>query len=289
MTHSPLRNDADPEWRAMHRAAEAQEAEVSRLLATAFAALAARTVLLRIRSALRFGNVDQAMQAVPVGNLLLLRAALQDAILATAQAGSRVAMQAQAVVRLGPGSLLNADIAFWARTHSAGLVVGITEQTRQALRRTIARAIQDGLSPTATAKLVEAVVGLNKVQADAVMNRAEELLERGVAAAKREATLARYAAQLRRQRARVIARHELMQAANEGRRAVWEREVRDGLISPDRWEREWAAVTHDNRTCKYCLDADGTRAPIHGAYPNGSDGPPGHVLCRCTENLVRVA
>jgi hypothetical protein len=291
VTHAPLRNDADPLWHQMHQAAETNEAALSRLFATAFAALAARVVLLRIRSALRFGNADAAMQAVPVAQLLTLRAAVEELLLETARTGARIGVAGDLVVRLGTSDGLPvADLAYWARTRSAALVVGITEQTRQALRQTIAQAIQSGLSPARASKLVEAVVGLNTVQARALLRRSAELVERGVTLARRQAILERYAAQLRRQRARVIARHELAQAANAGRRAIWTRDVRNGLIVPDRWEREWVAIVpSDGRTCAYCQGQDGERAPITGVYPDGSSGPPGHVLCRCTEVLRRVA
>jgi hypothetical protein len=274
----------------MHAAAERQEAALTRLLVVAFGALAARTVLLRIRSALRFGNVEQAMQAVPVADLLLLRSALEAALRRAAMAGATIATEAELVVRLGTSvGLPVAELAYWARQRSAALVVGITEQTRRAFRETIAQAITDGLSPARASRLVEAVVGLNRVQANALMNRAKELVERGVSAARRDAILARYAARLRRQRAQVIARHEMMQAANAGRRAQWERNVRDGVILPERWEREWVAIVpSDGRTCRYCIGQDGQRAPINGTYPDGSSGPPGHTLCRCTEVLRRT-
>jgi hypothetical protein len=290
VSHSPLRNEADPQWRALHAAAEQGEAQLARLLFLAFGQLASRAVLLRIRSALRFGNVEGAMQAVPVLELLTLRAAVEEILARTAQAGARIATEAQIVVRLGSSAGLPvADLAFWARQRAAGLVVGITEQTRRALRETIAQAITDGLSPPRAAKLVEAVIGLNTVQAGALAKRAAELVERGVSASRRDAILARYAARLRRQRGQVIARHELQQAANAGRRAQWDRNVRDGLIAPDRWEREWVAIVpSDGRTCRYCQGQDGQRAPINGTYPDGSSGPPGHTLCRCTESLVRV-
>jgi hypothetical protein len=290
VSHSPLRNEADPQWRALHAAAEQGEAQLARLLFLAFGQLASRAVLLRIRSALRFGNVEGAMQAVPVLELLTLRAAVEEILARTAQAGARIATEAQIVVRLGSSAGLPvADLAFWARQRAAGLVVGITEQTRRALRETIAQAITDGLSPPRAAKLVEAVIGLNTVQAGALAKRAAELVERGVSASRRDAILARYAARLRRQRGQVIARHELQQAANAGRRAQWDRNVRDGLIAPDRWEREWVAIVpSDGRTCRYCQGQDGQRAPINGTYPDGSSGPPGHTLCRCTESLVRA-
>jgi hypothetical protein len=290
VTHVPLRNEADPQWRAMHLAADQEMPGFTRLWWLAFQALVARSVLLRLRSALRFGNVEGAMAAVPVIDLLTLRPAVEEILARVAMDGAKIGKAAEFVVRLGPGSIASADVAFWARQQSAKLVVGVTDQTRMAIRRAIVETIQAGMNPARAAKLIEASIGLNGVQVTALLNRADELRQAGKTAEQINARLERYAAQLRRQRAGVIARHELMQAANEGRRLQWEREVRDGLIAPDRWEREWVAIVpSDGRTCPYCEEQDGQRAPISGAYPDGSDGPPGHVMCRCTEVLRRVA
>lgn len=291
MTHSPLRNEADPQWRAMHLAADAEMPGLTRVFWLAFQSLVARAVLLRIRSALRVGDVEQAMQAVPVGDLLLLRPAVEEILARVAMQGAKIGQAAEIITRLGTAQGLPvAELAFWARQHSAKLVTGVTDQTRRAIRQAIVDALEQGMSPAKAAPLIEASVGLSRPQVEALLNRAEELREAGRTAEQINRTVARYAGQLRRQRARVIARHELMQAANEGRRQQWEREARDGLIAPDRWEREWVAIVpSDGRTCPYCQGQDGQRAPIHGTYPDGSDGPPGHVICRCTEVLRRVA
>jgi len=290
MTHVPLRNDADPQWRELHAAADTEWVSFTRLWWLAFQGLVARSVLLRLRSALRVGNVEGAMQAVPVLDLLTIRPAVEEILRRVAMAGAGIGKAAEVVVRLGPGSIASADVAFWARQHSAQLVVGVTDQTRRAIRQAILETLQRGVGPVKAAPLIEASIGLNRVQVTALLNRADELRKAGLSAERINARLTRYAAQLRRQRAQVIARHELIQAANEGRRLQWEREARDGLIVPDRWEREWVAIVpSDGRTCPYCEEQDGQHAPINGVYPDGSDGPPGHVLCRCTEVLRRVA
>jgi len=235
--------------------------------------------------------VEQAIQAVPVATLLTTRPAIERVLLDVATRGAVIGQRTELVVRLGSrAGLPVADLAYWARTRSAALVAGITDQTRRGLRAAIAQAITDGLTAPRAAKLVETVIGLNTVQVTALLNRATALRESGKTAEQITAALAGYAAQLLKQRARVIARHELMNAANAGRRLQWANNVRDGLIVPDRWEREWVAIVpSDGRTCAYCEGQDGQRAPILGAYPDGSSGPPGHPLCRCTEVLVRRA
>lgn len=85
-------------------------------------------------------------------------------------------------------------------------------------------------------------------------------------------------------RAERIARHEAMVAANEGQRQAWDQAVDDGLLSGDE-RRVWIA-TDDERVCPVCEELDGAVTDLDGLYPDGSDGPPAHVQCRCTEGLT---
>lgn len=234
-----------------------------------------RVVLAKVRLALLTGNVQQALQAIPLAELVRRQPLIEDLLYRTARAGAAIGVESELVARLGTAEgLPTQELAFWARQRSAGLVSGISDQTRLALREVIARSLEQGLSPAKLARLIEPMIGLNRPQAIAWLAN----------------PTARYAQQLIRQRARVIARHELMQAANQGRRAIWQRDVRNGLIAPERWQREWVAIVpSDGRTCPICEGLDGQHAPINGVYPDGSDGPPAHVLCRCTEVLVRTA
>jgi hypothetical protein len=291
MADLPLRVDADPQWQEIHEAADAKEASLARVLYAAFSALTARAILLRVREAIRLRDVESALQAVPVADLLLLQDTLTDVFERAASAGATVGLDTDILVRLGTNAGLNvADIRRWARGQAAALVTDITEETRRALREIVVRAVSDGTSPARASRLIESVIGLNRQGARAVRTRWLALLAEGVPADRAARIVERLGQRLVRQRARVIARHELLAAANAGRRAVWERNVREGLILPDRWEREWVAIVpSDGRTCRICVGLDGQRAPINGNYPNGSSGPPAHVICRCTEVLVRTA
>jgi hypothetical protein len=158
-------------------------------------------------------------------------------------------------------------------------------ETRFAIRRIIEQGIHTGTHPDVTARLIANAVGLTNKQAQAVARFREA--QSGPTA---EALTSRYARTLLRFRARMIARTETLQAANAGRREQWLQEMRDGLILGERWEREWVAIVpSDGRTCPFCEEHDGQRAPIDGVYEDGSPGPPGHPICRCTEKLVRIA
>jgi hypothetical protein len=293
----PLRNDADPQWQQLHAAADEQEASAARVVYAALAAILTARVLRAVRSHLRVGDVENALREIPTDQLLTLATALEPILTATAVRGAVVAARGPAVittaellVRLGRiDPFVAAGLREWATTQAAQLVRGVTDETRQAIRRIVTDAVARGTVPRDTAKLIQAVVGLTEPQARAVARYRAALVAEGVLPFRVDRLTERYGARLLRHRARVIARHETMLAANEGRRAVWERERREGVIDPNRWEREWVAIVpSDGRTCRFCVGMDGQRAPINGSYPNGSSGPPGHVICRCTEKLVRM-
>lgn len=82
-------------------------------------------------------------------------------------------------------------------------------------------------------------------------------------------------------RADLIARTESMSAANEGQRQAWAQAVDDGYLTGDE-QRVWIAT---EGACPECEALDGETADLDGEYPDGSDGPPLHPNCRCTEGL----
>lgn len=85
-------------------------------------------------------------------------------------------------------------------------------------------------------------------------------------------------------RARLIARHETMNAASIGQRESWSQAVDAGLLDEGS-KRTWI-VTGDDKTCPICEELDGATADLDGEYPGGYEGPPAHVACRCTEGIV---
>lgn len=90
-----------------------------------------------------------------------------------------------------------------------------------------------------------------------------------------------------RQRAKTIARTEMIGAANAGQEKLWERGIEKGWLEDDEVEREWLASV-DERIEVICEGLDGTRSPIGkgelfgGTYPH----PPAHPNCRCAMGLV---
>ena len=134
----------------------------------------------------------------------------------------------------------------WADKHAAELIDNISESTREAINNAIAEGLESGDVDSAYEQILEAV---------------------GSA-----------------ERARLIARHETMMAASEGQRQAWAQAVDEGVLTGNE-KRTWIAVG-DERMCQQCEDLDGEETDLDGSYPDGIDGPPAHVQCRCTEGLT---
>jgi len=143
------------------------------------------------------------------------------------------------------------------------------------------------LGPRETAVQVRVSVAQSERYAQAVARYRVELLEADVPAARARKLAAEYAENLKRRRLGVMARDHAMSSARDTEAATWRDAAARGHLDPDEWEREWVAILHDGRVCRICYKAHGTRAPIGGAFPNGSLVAEGHpVGCRCQERLV---
>jgi len=140
----------------------------------------------------------------------------------------------------------NPAVIEWAKEHSAELIAQVTASVRDRIRLAIEELQEDGDFDFAKDRILAAV--------------GDEA------------------------RATLIARHETMLAAGEGQRLGWQEAEQDGLLT-GKERREWI-ITDDERTCPICTELAGTTATLNGSYPGGIDGPPAHVLCRCTEGIV---
>jgi SPP1 gp7 family putative phage head morphogenesis protein len=292
----PIRPAADPQWIRLHRAADLDRPALARVVLAYLTVLAGN--MGQARRMLQWFDVERTIAALKLEQLSNLATAVEPILRSTWERGLAVAAaappiagtEATLLVQLATNEGLNIERIDWARRQAGELIQGVSMETRYAVRRIIEAAVARGTAPRETGKLLEAIVGLTERQAQAVARYRATLVEAGTKPAILDRLVARYGTRLLRHRAQMIARTETIRAANEGRRAQWQRNVQEGVILPERWEREWVAIVpSDGRTCSVCVDLDGQRAPIDGTYPDGSDGPPGHPVCRCTESLVRTA
>lgn len=185
--------------------------------------------------------------------------------------------------------MLNAEASAWARRHAAERVVAVTETTREAIRDIAVDAVNGRMDVDDAARAIRGVVGLDPRRAQTVASRRAEWLEAGLSGDALQARVERLSDAYIRQRAKTIARTEIMTAANRGQEALWRAAGRQGLLrDPAQWHRQWLA-TIDDRTDPSCEQLDGETAPLNGGlFPGGVDGPPLHPRCRCTMRLVEV-
>jgi HK97 family phage portal protein len=282
----------DPHFKTLHAIADAASPKVRAAFLEAVARALNKTTLKKVEAALRQHDLEKAMAAVPWESQAVkaleakLPLQLQGIAVAAANASAPAA---------GLDLSFAADAPFavaFAAARSAQLVREVTEETRRALRKTIALAIQEGRPPGAAAREIRSAVGLTARQAGAV----EAVRQRDGAEA-----AARFADKLRRRRAMNIARTETILAANSGQQALWEEGAAAGLLDQSKFKRVWI-TTPDDRLCPFCASLNGATVELTEQFNPGevarSDGspvtlnpvlvPPLHPSCRCAVGLVPV-
>jgi SPP1 gp7 family putative phage head morphogenesis protein len=172
----------------------------------------------------------------------------------------------------------NPEAIAWAERNAARLVTDITTEAQAAIRTIVTDAFANGVSPSETAKLIRASIGLTERDAQAVMNAQLKWIAEGVTNATERAE--KYAAKLTRRRAQTIARTETMRAANEGQQQLWEQAREAGLL--DRTAKKVWIVADP---CPICAGMSGETVRIDQTFSIGGD-PPAHPNCRCTVGLV---
>ena len=193
----------------------------------------------------------------------------------------------------------------WATTRSALMVTGITLETRLAIRSVLAASFEQQYTVLQTARLLRSTVGLTNLQATAVTNAFQRLLEAsdetillgktpvrvplgGLSQTEIEAATGKYATRLRNYRTRVIARTETMASSNAGQRELWNQARNQGLLKGTE-KKEWI-FTPDTRACVICEAMAGVQVTLGKLFelPDGQllEGPPAHPQCRCSEGIV---
>lgn len=303
-----------------HRAADAHVARVASVVASGFADVRRAVSLTELESAVVDGPVavERLMMGVLDGFAPAIEADLEErlhgVLLACAGAAAvstpRVAadgMRASAEVELvGSFDGTNPEAMRWAQQHAAALVTNVTTETRLAVRAIIQQTFAEGLMPRAAARLMRPLVGLTTRQAQAVFNLRTRLMSAkpgalikagrvsvrvpkgGASDAFIQRVSSSYSDRLNRQRAATIARHETMEAGNEGQHQLWRQATERGDLPANILRRP--LIANDERLCPICRAMEGQRVGINQPFtlPNGTQkmNPPFHVTCRCSQGIV---
>lgn len=195
----------------------------------------------------------------------------------------------------------------WARERSAGLVDGITAETRKGIQELVATGFEKGRTTASTARAIRGSIGLTERGSAALVNAKDRLTKAkpgtlvklgkkkyripagGLSTAQVDNFVGKYGAKLLHDRAKVIARTETIAAANEGQRQLWDQAAKEGLLTGGEL-REWI-VTPDDRLCEECEPMEGELAGINDNFTHPETGeqligPPLHQDCRCATGLT---
>lgn len=186
--------------------------------------------------------------------------------------------------------LVNQRSVYWAQNASSKLITGISEESRRAVREIIARATNGEFTADQAAIEIREIVGLTERGAIAVSRFRQDQIDAGTKPEKVDARTARYSAYLLRRRGLVIARTELITAANYGQMQLWREAGQNGLFTPSVTKVRWL-VAHDDRLDRdICAPMAGQEVKFGEPFetPQGRqvDHPPAHPQCRCATRLI---
>jgi len=206
-------------------------------------------------------------------------------------------------------TLVNPRAVEAAQRRAAELVVGISRESRQAIRDVLALSLQGKFDVRTTARMVRDSVGLDSRMAQAVVRYRASLdgVKAGTAAPSEAARgladqrfrltnldslkvdqmVSRYAERAVANRATVIARTETIRAAHDGQRVLWDEAAAQGWFDPTVARQVWI-TTDDDRTCPECAPLDGESIALDDEFVSGgfvAEFPPLHPQCRCTLSL----
>lgn len=168
----------------------------------------------------------------------------------------------------------------------ASLIKYVDNDTKDLIKKILVDGYERGASPGAIAKEIRGVVGLTERDYIAGKKLEADLLASGMPQAEVDVLVNKFIIGKIKARADTIALNELVYSANRGQEMIWEAAADAGIIDKKTTMRIWLA-TGDERMCELCGSADGSLAPIGGAFPNGFETPNDiHILCRCSEGLV---
>jgi SPP1 gp7 family putative phage head morphogenesis protein len=183
----------------------------------------------------------------------------------------------------------------YARAHVSFRGASLVREIDASIRAALISAVDDGFieyrnsKDVARAIVDRKIIGLDTRLQNAVYRRARLMREQGIAEEKIAKESAKYSKKLLKYRADMIARSEMISAANEGHLEAWKLGIDQGMINK-RAQKQWIAGRTE-RTCIICNDLHGQKALIHSPFRSNVTGqaimrPTAHPSCRCTMILI---
>lgn len=190
---------------------------------------------------------------------------------------------------------LAAGPRLWASGVAREIVADMAAANPGLLRAQLDLIAAENIGLDDAARLIRGSLGLSRPQAEALFNANQRWLADGtVSISRRRQLLAEYRNRLIDFRANRVAHDTINRAVNQTQRLAWEQAAELAPEISTQWERRSVGILSGN-ICPFCYERHGWRAPIGGAYEDGSNGPPwphgsggSSAGCRCTEELVEA-
>ena len=179
----------------------------------------------------------------------------------------------------------NPRVGGWINSRTANLVQNITEDAKVAIRGAVTRALNRGINPLETAKLIPRTIGLTDRQAQAVDNFRIGLANKlGIEGLKLEREVEKYRERLLDYRTENIARTEIAAAFNQGQIELWEQAAEKGYLDRGSQKKQW--VIDPGTACQICEPMSGEEVLLtEQFYVEGLSqylaAPPAHPSCNC--------
>jgi hypothetical protein len=273
------------------RAADDGNPKIKKALAAALKSLQAQVP--DLTSLIATGNPALVMDAISKANIpqpLIDR--VIDATVTTAIAGGMTDAARFSVAF----NDVNDRAIRWATLNAAKDITsgGVGLATQAAIRDVMVNAVEAGVNPRVTAKLIEGMVPLDGHRAGQIKRFTDKAIEDGIDPDHIAKVVARKTARGIKFRAVNIARTESLKAANRGQQFVWDAAKDLGYI-PEGTMKVWDA-TGDSRTCQICMAMDGQPVEVSSEFavtefvkkPSAPKTPPAHPQCRCTMVLEHI-
>lgn len=302
-------------WRELHKIADSLAPEQRKAFHDALKAIRGAIDPDDLARALTAQDIQRVMKAVKAAGFEKEFARLQRVLPKGVERGAEAAAESMAGVG---GVTLSFDLKnpraqAWLKQHGGALVREVSEETRLAIRNLSVRMFEQGIPPRKAGRMLRDSIGLTSHQEGIVSNYRQQLLDVVEGVTDRGAVRARYRLSPRipadltearaeqlvekyrqrwiNHRARVIATHEPLQAAQAGKRIIWEEMGDAGAFEKSEVKRGWI-VTPDDRLCPICAPMVGQVVGFDEAFVSDYDGSTAqhggqmHILCRCDDVLL---
>ena len=317
------------QFNQVRAAADKLEPKIRRAFLRAVKEVQGTINMTALATALESGNLNGALRIVGVDRLIPLlqgqgmpidENSFKEEWASTFSAGGNAAIAAlPKAIQIGMSfTLVNPRAVETIDAMAGEAIVGITNNTRIAVRGVIRRGFTDRISPVKMAREIRQMVGLTDGMSQAVLNYRRGLEDRipgtqnrrisgpdkqivrrhikhgGLTQKQINDLTAKYNVSLLNRRALNIARTETVRASNAGQNELWRQGIDQGYIKRNarkKWLPTYDKRLRDNHRVIPSMNSGGVRVNAYFNTPTGpalSPPPPNDAVnCRCGMALVR--